>query len=727
VRVDVVVPGPEGGWIARSLGDAGFETARPTLAEARGGELLVVALTAADFEPGLRAFREAEPNTPILVVGWDEMDEALSEELGVEGYYPRPVSIARLVRKVQTLLSGQLLEAPPERSQIITASGQSYEDLAHDLGHTGVRDAQRIEEHEAEPRESGARRGERREAQPREARRDESEARDRHGVVPEQHGEQPDDEPGDESRDDPAVTRPPDDEAPAVTLPSPPGDARDFPLPYVRERTLELDTSSGTTSGGITGGLEPTEPAATPPPIEAGVELGAALVDLLRRADRRVFPGEPPLDLRFPGGDESARELVPDELLAEASSPIEAPEADPLEAFTFVGAPPSVEQPSTGSLVVSVTDGDEDSRSQVLPATGDRTSNTVDERRHSPDATASSTVTREGVLAEAGALRMLWSFRDRGRPVRVRFALAGGPTYTLGIDGDVLHELAGDLSLALARALRDEGRIAASAEDEESANALLEAAVSEGRISRFELDGRIRRVRERAIQTLVCAREVRYTVERTRFDGDAPRLFARSLLEVAVEALRRRVSPAEVLRFLGAKPGGELVLRSSFRARAEQAGLEPEVAMAIERAAGGPVGELLHGLPASVGVAGALFALASAEALHVEGGEDAIVDAREVRRRIESLHALSEDADYFRLLGVDAAASAREIDDAYERRVAELEALPLDELGLDELDVLRMETLDVLEDAHYLLSDPQLREVYAQALRRLPRIRPRTT
>jgi hypothetical protein len=123
------------------------------------------------------------------------------------------------------------------------------------------------------------------------------------------------------------------------------------------------------------------------------------------------------------------------------------------------------------------------------------------------------------------------------------------------------------------------------------------------------------------------------------------------------------------------------------------------------------------------GYAGALLALAAFGAVgvgHDDEGDDAAEDDECL---LDAAAALAEDGDYFAILGVDAAASAREIHEAYARRRRDL--LPrarAPRIGASAHapdpsdDPRRREALRALDDALDVLGDDALRARYARAL-----------
>src|SRR5690606_23542688 len=127
---------------------------------------------------------------------------------------------------------------------------------------------------------------------------------------------------------------------------------------------------------------------------------------------------------------------------------------------------------------------------------------------------------------------------------------------------------------------------------------------------------------------------------------------------------------------------------------------EPELVEAFEAAADHGVVGLLHGLPASVGAAGALFALASCDAVRLEAANEVDdLPPEVVRALLRRARARAEVGSYFAVLELGPDASEREIVEAHRRLQRELLRLDLDALGLEELEGDRQEALSALDEA----------------------------
>jgi hypothetical protein len=685
-RVEVVVPGPEGTWIARALREAEIEVGESPGGVADGATVdaaLVVLATTVDGFEGLAA--SLARRTQVVAVGWDPIPAELAPRLSLAGFFVRPVALGQLTRLVRRLLdegwaarSGHGSEPPraaPDPRAVVTSEPV-------------VR---------TEPSRSS-----------------------RSSIPPPPSGD---------------VELP--EREPTLQLPA---DDLDGDAPPPREPTLALGEpevalgiapSSHSSSRGSSRPPPPREPTSsgTTAAGRATACFSPRLEDLLRRADRRLFPESAPLDLRFPGGDEPAHELVPDELLAEVATPLDPAEPDPLEAFTFVGAPDAA---SVEASMLESAVGSSVSRSGVASEPPPRTSSTgrtpgtVRERSMPPppkpaatSPTFPSDLTREGTLAPGGALRLLWQLQDRARPLWLHLDVAGGPEVRLGLRDGKLVAFEGPAHRIVAAELREMGRWRTAVEDEAAAETLLREAVERGTIDRFELATRLRHARETLLHQAATAHEAQFALRPPVGELPTRPLLPNLVVAIASEGARRRLGTDVVLRWLGHDAVDRLVLLPSFATRAEQLGLEPELVEAFEAAADHPVMTLLHGLAASVGAAGALFALASCDALRLETASDVDdVPPEAVRALLRRARARAEVGSYFAILELAPDASERDIVESHRRLRRELVRLDLDALGLEELEGDRQDALAALDEALAHLGNARLRAVYAAALAR---------
>lgn len=279
-RVDLLVPGPEGGWLARALEQVGVVTFRREPGQPASPHVGVV-VVALSLEPGrspqqsfdaqLAQAREGAPTgTPLVALL--PVDAQLDEGLRAlaQGVYARPVPVARLVHKIQALLDAVGGVARPSWSPAAPA---------------------------------------------------------------------------------PMEPPPPPRAQPVVDLP---------PEEGVRERTMRLDDPALSTAS--RGAAPPVRRSSRPPSSSSGeydassqvsglientqpvAELSPWLHKMLSDCDRRMFPAAPPLDLRFPAGDEGPLELVPRGLLDVLGVPVDPAPNDGFDGHTFAGDAPWVAQ-----------------------------------------------------------------------------------------------------------------------------------------------------------------------------------------------------------------------------------------------------------------------------------------------------------------------------------------------------------------------------------------------
>lgn len=673
-HIDIVLAGPEGGWLMRALEDAGFGCARRESLGECDAALAIVDWTVDDFEAFVADF-----DGPVIGVGWDPMSEDDLERLGLDASYARPVPIARLVRRVEALLGIETGDARPRRKHSRSPSRPPARDESRNDS-DGAEDAPGPDKQDSAPPEVSPV-------------REPTMALDADGQPP---PELPAREP----------TLHLDDEASAIHR------VEDVQRPHVGEKegsaNEDLEIQAWHDSSEIEVHDLGTGSATLSPRLDA----------LLRAADRRLFPNESPLDLRFPAGDEPALALVPDELLAEVSLPLDIEEgADPLEAFTFVGSPDLLD--TNGGRLSEPGSG-------VGTGAPNLTPHTIVERGERPASAPSSSsgsqssvdLTREGLLPAGGVLRILWQLRDSSHASSLTLEVAGGTTLALTLNGAKLLLFEGPENLRVVAELRAQGRVAMSAENEADAARILEDAVSRGILDEYERDRRLRQAREELLGEACLASEARFMVASSPTRRAPPHGFlARPFLHVAVEQVRRHIRVRGILRWLDVSLSDRLVLASSFHSRAAEAGLEPEMIAALERAAGSRLSHVFTSVAAEAGVVGAVYALASADALRFERAEaDGVDDSQALRESLERASELAREGDYFRILGVSREASGREIEEAFDRQMRRLHALDLEGLALGDLEGLRQEVFQAAQDAFDVLRDERLRTAYARAI-----------
>ena len=189
--------------------------------------------------------------------------------------------------------------------------------------------------------------------------------------------------------------------------------------------------------------------------------LISPIAGLLGDADRRLFPNEAPLELSFPVGDETPDVLVPDDLLAESSTPLEPREADPLEAFTFVGTPDLLETASGAKVAASESS-----------ASVDLTPHTVVERASKPPPGTSEPAPKLDHAAQTVKRTI-----GQRKPRKERYAFIGHDYETRGRRRQLLEQLAErSEGTAKARLLVAAAEIAEATGDIDAARTAMEDA-----------------------------------------------------------------------------------------------------------------------------------------------------------------------------------------------------------------------------------------------------------
>lgn len=549
-------------------------------------------------------------------------------------------------------------------------------------------------------------------------------------------------------------------------------------------------------------------PPPPPPPLES--DISPLLHAVLIAADRRVFPGASPVDLSFSAGDEPPEKLVPDELLEDVGAPFEMPEEDPLESFTHIGPvlpqsnTPSPMRTPSASVSMSRTPGHFTPRSSRFerpsspPTTGSgdlrapgsgRPSAPPEDsspgsfagepepaERGAPAVTTTSARvarggsqvlrrstlpppargrgsvvptapepsfgalgddghSRSGSVGDAGLVAVFASLALRRVDGVLAVALAS-PGSPATAEGAELHEarvivhdgevrvLSGDVARRVVAQLRRERRAAEEPTSEGEAEAFLARRVEAGALAPFELARRLGRAREELLFDLLAAPSARFVLSPLPSEDiaeldDTPRPFALPLLALVVEGARRRLDATRVARLLG--PGPVRVVRTPELALLLAAsGIPPELAALLTPATGATLDALSLAAPAEEGVPGAVYALVCAGALRVEPAplaHDASGAAMErAKRELGALASVAEDGDYFSVLGLSRDAQPRELHAAHAARSRAVRALPLAELGLLPLEPVREAILAALDDALDVLADDRLRARYAAAL-----------
>ena len=784
-RVVVVVPGAEGGWIVRALAREGIAAVRAEADEPREASILILDREVSPVEPWLERLAG-----DLVLVGWDPPEGDEPETIASVAFYSRPVNVPGLIRRLQTLMGGEPLPATPKNSSAPPPSGVHTAASELDAGATLHDDAPALLRLHGEAGQDAAddelADDDGDDAGPAEEAADDdgddapagSSAPPATSVRPARASRAPSasagatlhDEPVFGEAEDPAEAEEPAEAekpapeaakrsgsssvpatlevderserramAPLPTLGAPPGDDIEIPPmpPAPREPTVRLDTSTGALLGPDDDEPLDDEPVAaaeseappTPDPRAGRTLLSPRLAGLLGDADRRLFPNEAPLELSFPVGDETPDVLVPDDLLAESSTPLEPREADPLEAFTFVGTPDLLETASGAKVAASESSASVDltphtvveRASKPPPGTSERPPGTTSGGYAGGSSAGSVDLTRAGTVPAGGALRMVLELVQRRRACRVRLEVPGGLDVELHLDGPRLLGFRGPAATRAMDALVAAGRLAPSATalDDDGAAAYLDDAVEAGEILALERD-RARRVAvETMLGQVLFAEEARYAVASAEAAPAAETDLAGSLPAVLLELARRLVDGATLARWLRLGPGHRLAIGEGFTRESgllapRRLGLEPELVRAILDAAGEPLAALLNA-PAEYGVPGVLFVLVSAGLVEVEG---AATDAgpepvrpEVLRAAIERARALAEEGTYHAILGVSPGTAPRRLAVAREQ-LRESLAGNLEWLGLGGLEPARTLALAAIDEAFEVLSHPRWGELY---------------
>lgn len=767
-RVDLIVPGPEGGWLARALEQAGLVVRRRELDEpATDAPALVVVSLALEvratpresFERQLSQARAgASPTTPLvaLLPVDAQLDDSLREL--AQGVYVRPVPVARLVHKIQALLD--------------VAEGRP-------------------------PRPSWAPTGP--------------------PVVPEQG--KPPASPSPLKEEEPVVRErtvrlddvspPP---SPVAASARPPRSSR----PPAEPNTVDSEPSSQ-----VSGLVENTQPVA---------ELSPWLHRMLSECDRRMFPAAPPLDLRFPAGDDGPLELVPRALLDALGVPVDPAPGDGFDEPSFALDPLSVSPTSSKRhsewpRLESSTGGSASGSSvaRANPAEGQRAMGSepppLTREVALPDARRREEGSQGAAVESVIARRPDEDTRRASRHAARRSSAppppsvpplppassaprTGPPNSSPPMSSAAgLYETAVEAAgfppvprvpvpptsppLQVGTPTADgRGRWGTLAPEAWMSFAeALRSQTSEHRLS-LRTDGPGVLVHVRAGEVIVPRQRHAASVRSERSAEPEPSPLSglaelrgqrRAAQEAVIAALTpsggptpaTHPGPEVVFEVYEVAPGEELeqgwpvgslaglmaeallgwatadwlrarwhddlgrVVRVDPSAvpRLTALGLDPlwlEWLSAHERA---PLGRLLSALPEHEALPGVLLALESVDAFTLEdapegpaSGDTPLALRDAAHAIVQVAYASTRDADYFALLGVPPTASARAIERAYTGRSAQLANLDLAGLDLTELEPLRRDVLECYGEARRVLRDDDARERYARALGLLTRV-----
>ncbi len=483
------------------------------------------------------------------------------------------------------------------------------------------------------------------------------------------------------------------------------------------ERTLRL--GEGTQSPWHTAAGQPSdEPSA---PSSGRPPHDRLLAELFRRADRRLFPEEPPMELRLPANDEGPEALVPDEILLAPRLDEEIPAPPDPEGLTFVAPLPTGTHkgpPPSRSAPRPLPPLSERPTSPNEPATSPS---------HRPPASRAPRSTER--LEGHEALARLWALceREESATLEVSFFEAPGAsprTIRMGFLDGTLRTLHGPLASRVLRLAQRAGLLDAMDKlDEDEAAQKLQHAERQGVFPPGWLPRARREQREAWLHALGAADSIRLLlrVRPPAEFGPIPPVQG-NLPEHLVEGARRRISAAEMVRRLGHDPERTaLVPTAAFETVARLGRVPPEWMEALLSHGRAPLSTLLDRAGPSEGLPGLLWALYVARALRVEEAETASEPStpspEAVRSAIRRWRTRARRCPHHEVLGVSLDASPRQVIQAAEACRLELEALAGSRIhGAPWKDWLR-EALEAVEEAEAVLSNPELSEAYRRALR----------
>ena len=465
-----MVPGAEGSWIARALRAEGFVV---HVREVPSEDALVLRVVERSVPGALEALRRlrGEDAARLVLVGWEAAPERELEALRADVFYTRPVPLPRLRRWVRTLPQRPSL-APPTKGPL-SSTPPAPESALPPLVSMPVRgplSSTPPEPASALPPPATLVTG-----------KDETKA------------------PAAPSTAAPDVSQ--GGRYPTVVLPE--GAARHATSEGPTIPTGSDDAAGSMEAARLGGGSAEAE---VDPPTGAAPALSPGIERLIRDADRRLFPEEAPLDLRFATGSEGPEELVPDDLL------------DPAEADGLVGLEP---EPADGLSVVEDAPAAPPSdvvpahpaASRVLPAGPASLAPPPGEGGENLPSTAPPPPPkpviprREGSVSAAGVLPLFFELAAAERPTSLSLALPGGVRLRLVARGEALLGFEAPLASRATDALRAQGALAITPEDEPAARELLRRAVAEGDLDAYACDAALRRAAEALLTDAVAAPE----------------------------------------------------------------------------------------------------------------------------------------------------------------------------------------------------------------------------
>lgn len=489
----------------------------------------------------------------------------------------------------------------------------------------------------------------------------------------------------------------------------------DTPASIARARSSVSAKRTATSTR--TGSIVDRTPEPVLPP-EARADVSPWLDELLKAADRRVFPDLPSLLLHLPAADEPAESLVPPELFEAPSLRIDEPvHEDPIDAFTYVGGPavppPSLAPPESSAPRTPPTAMPD----LVTTAPGSESVVPIAPVLAAPKTARKSEPEPErGTLGRGAIMRVLARIARREGDALVE--IAGDVSAQLTFAAGEIAALEGDVALSALAALRRRGRATEAPADELGAIDVLRRRVEQQLLSAFERDRLLREAREELLVRVLAAEKLSFVVAPVDRAAVRTRPLQKPFFASLIEAARSAFDE-DVRLFI--PPASGIALGKDRERGLAPFELPAEIVELLVSMEGRTLGELAAAAPTEPGLAGALACLVACDALVlVEAPRDGRSPEASAAARalLDAAARLAEDGDYFALLGVERSVEDVELARAHRARKDELAALPLSLLGLGSLADARDGAIDAVDEAFRALCDRARRGAYAAALSR---------